>query len=306
MAVVVRVTTVVTEEAHGVALGNVLGVVLDELLGAVPESGDGLDVLVQAQNEAVLLVVLLHEAERIVVDIAEELNGGLNTPVVVVVHHGRLAEEETRLETAHVAVAHRVAVDDLALGHVLANLAGLLLVNVLRERPVLLGDLAIVSLAGNKGGGDLLEGGIERLVVQEDPVIVVAAVESVLNLTDGAGNVPDIGITGEGDEGGIHARAVCNARELIPTRLVRGHGHGPVLGVVWLADLGALGFGMSGLLGLLALLVLALLLLLAAGWSTAGFAERAILKPYTLVARVGNEVENGEALREKVDVSTKS
>ncbi|KAK1849758.1 hypothetical protein CCHR01_07576 [Colletotrichum chrysophilum] len=304
MAVVVGVTTVVTQEAHGVALGNVLGVVLHELLGAVPKGGDGLDVLVQTQDEAVLLVVLLHEAERVVVDVAEKLNGGLDTPVVVVVHHGGLAEEESRLETAHVTVADRVTVDDLALGHVLANLACLLLVNVLGERPVLLGNLAVDGLAGHKGGSDLLEGGIERLVVQEDPIVVVAAVEAVLNLANGTGNVPDIRVTGEGDEGRVHAGTRGDAAvEVVPAGLVRGHGHGPLLGVVLLASLEHVGWGLArGVFRFLRLARLALLTLLSLLTRCSALSrglEAAILEPHTLVAGVGDEVEDGETLGDR-------
>lgn len=147
MAVVVCLSTVVAEEAHRVVLDNVLGVVLHELLGTIPQRGDGLNIFVQAQHKAVLLAVLLHEAEGIVVDIAEQLDAGLNTPVVVVVHHQWLAEEEARLKPTHVAVADAVSVDNLPLGHVLANLLGLLLIDVRGERPVLRRDLAIVRLA---------------------------------------------------------------------------------------------------------------------------------------------------------------
>ncbi|TKW55601.1 hypothetical protein CTA1_12336 [Colletotrichum tanaceti] len=307
MTVVVGITAVITQEAHGIALCNVLGVVLHELLGAVPERWDSLDVLVQAQDEAVLLVVLLHEAEGIIVNIAEELDGGLDAPVVVVVQHGFLLEEEARLEATHVAVAHRVAVDDLALGHVLANLAGLFLVNPLGERPMLLRDLAIDRLARDKRGSDLLEGGIERFVVQKDPVIVVAAVEAVLNLTNGTGDVPNVRVAGEGDEGSVHARAGCDAGQLVPARLVRSQGHRPVLRVVGLADLGTVCFRLGCLLRLLGILVLALLLLLlllllAVGGS-AWILECAILKPYTIVAGMGDEVKNGKALCDDRDVS---
>lgn len=46
MALVVGLATIITEEVHGVVLGKVLRVVLHELLGAVPEGRDGLNVLV--------------------------------------------------------------------------------------------------------------------------------------------------------------------------------------------------------------------------------------------------------------------
>lgn len=224
VALVVGLATIVTEEGHGVALGNVLRVVLHELGNAVPKSGDGLEILVKAEHEAVLLLVLVHVAEGVVVDVAVELDARLDTPVVVVVHHKGLAEKEAGLETAHVAVADAVTVDDLALSHVLANLLGLLLVDVGRERPVLGRNLAIVRLAGNKGGGDLLEGVVERLIVEEDPVVVVAAVEAVLDRADRLCNFPYIGVASQGDKGGIHARAATDTGQVVPPRVVRGHG----------------------------------------------------------------------------------
>jgi hypothetical protein len=95
MALVVVLTAIVTEEAHGVTLSDVLGVVLHELLGAGPESRNGVNVLVEGENETVLLVVLVHDAEGIVVNVAEELDGGLDTPIIFVVHHELLSEEET-------------------------------------------------------------------------------------------------------------------------------------------------------------------------------------------------------------------
>ena len=232
MTLVVGLATIVTEESHGVTLGNVLGVVLHELRNAVPESGDGLEILVKAEHEAVLLLVLVHVAEGVVMDVAVELDARLDAPVVVVVHHKGLAEEEARLETAHVAVADAVTVDDLALSHVLANLLGLLLVDVGRERPVLGRDLAIECLAGNKGGGDLLEGVIEGLIVEEDPVVVVAAVEAVLDRADRLCNFPNIGVASQGDKGGIHARTAADTGQVVPARVVRSHGQWVLGGIV--------------------------------------------------------------------------
>ena len=187
-----------------------LRVVLDELLDAVPKSRDGLDIFVETEHEAVLLLILGHEAEGVVVDVAEELDARLDAPVPLVVHHQWLAEEEAGLEAAHVAVADGVAVDDLALGHVLADLLRLVLVDEIREGPVLLGDLAVVRLSGDEGARDLLEGAVEGLVVQEDPVIVVVAIEAILDVPDGLGNLPDVGVAGEGDECRIDSlAAVC-------------------------------------------------------------------------------------------------
>lgn len=192
MAVVIRLATIVRKEPKRVVLDDMLRVVLHKLLDAIPQSGNGLDVLVQAKNKAVLLALLVHQAEGVVVNITEQLDAWLHTPVVVVVHHKRLAEEEARLETTHMTVADRVTVDNLALLHVLANPACLVLVDVRRKRPVFLRDLTIMRSARHERGRHFLESRVEWLVVQEHPVIVVAAVEAVFDLADRARNFPNV------------------------------------------------------------------------------------------------------------------
>lgn len=238
VAVVVRDTTIVAKEAHRVPFSNVLRVVLHELLDTVPESGNRLHVFVQAEHEAVLLVILLHEAEGVVVDIAEQLDAGLDAPVVFVVHHQRLTEEKARLEAAHVAVADAVTVDDLALGHVLAHLLGLVLVDVVGERPVLLGNLAVVRLARHQRRGDLLERRIERLVIEEDPVVVVAAIETILDVSDRFRDLPDVGVACKSDKGCVDSWALFDAIQVVPARVIGRHRHRVVGGVKVTANLG--------------------------------------------------------------------
>lgn len=214
VAVVVSFTLVIGEETHGVALDNVLRVVLHPLLGALPQSGDSLNVFVQRKSETVLLLVVGHELESVVINVAEELDAGLNAPVPLVVEHQGVTEEEAGFVATHVSVTDRVSVDDLSGGHVGADLGSLVLVNPLRERPVLLGDLAIFCVSGGKGRSDLLELVVERLVVQEDPVVVELLVETVLDLTDGTSNLPDVRVASKSNKGGVHARAgVCCGRE---------------------------------------------------------------------------------------------
>ena len=184
MALVVGITTIITEESHGVVLCDMFGMVLHEFLGAVPESRNGVNVFVETKDKAVLLVVLDHNTEGVVVDVAVKVNGRLDTPVVFVVHHQGVAEEKARLESTHVAVADRVTVDDLSLLHILAHLLGLFLINPLRERPVLVRNFAVVCLARHERRRDLLESRVERLVIEEDPVVVESSVEAVFNLAD--------------------------------------------------------------------------------------------------------------------------
>lgn len=205
MAVIVGLAVVVTKELHRVVLDNVLREVLGEVLGSVPERGNGLNVFVQTESEAVLLFVVGHEFEGVVVDVAVQLNAGLDAPVPLVVEHQWVAEEKPRFVAAHVTVADGVAVDDLLLLHLLTDFGCLVLVNPLRVGPVLLGDASILGLAGNEGRCDPLELVVEIFVVEEDPVVVEFAVEAILDVANGLCNLPDVLVTGERDESGVHA-----------------------------------------------------------------------------------------------------
>jgi hypothetical protein len=89
MASVVRLATIVAQERHGIVLRNVFWVLPDEVcengrdadmnwqceytkafraltFDRVPEGGNGLDVLVQGDCEAINLVLVLHDKEWIV------------------------------------------------------------------------------------------------------------------------------------------------------------------------------------------------------------------------------------------------
>lgn len=131
MAVVVGFSTVIADEFHGISLGDMLRVTTCELLHTIPQGRNGRCILIQTDDKAVLLVVLLHEAERIRVDITVELNARLNAPVVLEVHHERVAEEEPGLVTAHMAVTLRAAVNNLLAVHFLSRFFGLVLVDPL-------------------------------------------------------------------------------------------------------------------------------------------------------------------------------
>ena len=129
MALVIRVSVVIAKESHRILGVDVLRVIFDELLHTLPESWNCLDVFIQAQDEAVLLLIVLHKSEWIVVNVAEELHARLHAPVVFELVHDRMAEEEARLVPTHVPIADGVAVDDLPLPHILANSLGLLLID---------------------------------------------------------------------------------------------------------------------------------------------------------------------------------
>lgn len=74
-------------------------------------------------------------------------------------------------------------------------------------------DLAIMSLTRYESARDLDECVIERFVVEENPVVVIVAVESVLNLTNGTCYLPNIGIAGQCDESCVHALTRSSSRQ---------------------------------------------------------------------------------------------
>lgn len=129
MAVIVAISAVVAQKAHGVARHNVLRMFLHKRLHTIPQRRDGFDVFVQTQDEAVFLFVRLHEQEWIVVDVAVQLDARLDTPVPLELEHQGVSEEEARLESAHMAVADGIAVDDLLLRHVLSYFSCFILVD---------------------------------------------------------------------------------------------------------------------------------------------------------------------------------
>jgi hypothetical protein len=105
MAMIVGLSTIVTQETHRVVLGNMLGVSLHELFGTVPQSRNRFHVFVQTQHEAVLLLIIGHKFEDIVIHITEKLDAWLHSPVPIIVEHQWLTEEESRFKSAHMAIA---------------------------------------------------------------------------------------------------------------------------------------------------------------------------------------------------------
>jgi len=120
VTIVISITTVVTEPAHGIALNNVLGVLLHETLCTFPKGRNSLLVLEQTEYETILLLVVCHELEWVVIDVAVKVDAWLHAPVPLVLIHQGLTEEESRLEATHVAVADGITVDDFLLSHFLS------------------------------------------------------------------------------------------------------------------------------------------------------------------------------------------
>lgn len=96
MAIIVLLPAIVAEEPHRIALHHVLRVLLDELPHRVPQRGDGRGVLGEGDGEAVLEVVILHEEERVVREVAEEVDVGSAEKIEVMKRRRRGKTHSTR------------------------------------------------------------------------------------------------------------------------------------------------------------------------------------------------------------------
>ena len=95
----------------------------------------------RADSEAISFVIQLHKHKRVEVDIAHQMDTGLNTPIILktkLVREGVLKEKAT-LESAHMTVRFRPPVDNIGLFHLFPSLGSLVLVDPARIAPVLLG-----------------------------------------------------------------------------------------------------------------------------------------------------------------------
>lgn len=107
-------------------------------------------------------------------------------------------------------VAYGISIDDLSLSHILSDFPRLVLIDEVREGPVLGGYLAVRGLSRDERRGHPLELVIEWLIVQENPVIMKFPVEAILNLPDRLHNLPKIRVAGQRHERRIHALARNN------------------------------------------------------------------------------------------------
>lgn len=195
MALVISLTTIITQESHRVSFCNMLRVRLHKFLRTIPQRRDSVVILIQTQHKTILLLVIHHIPEWIKRDVAKELNTGFHAPVVLVVEHELMAEKESRFVAAHMSVAFRVAVNDFALFHVFADLGGFVLIDPFGIRPVFLWNEAVVGLSRHKSAGEPFEFIVEFFVVQEDPVIVVISVEAILDFSNRFGDFIEIAIS---------------------------------------------------------------------------------------------------------------
>jgi len=75
-----------------------------KLSRSVPKCRDGIPEFVHANYEAVYFLVLPHESEWVIINIAVELDSRFNTPVPIILPHDLLVVKESRVKSAHVSV----------------------------------------------------------------------------------------------------------------------------------------------------------------------------------------------------------
>ena len=171
---IVIVTTVArVEQPVEVGVGmNEFRMGVDERARAGPERGKGARVIKDIHVEAILHVVVAHEAEDVVVDVTEIMDlwnvyqsdspigqrrrkscrtyVRFNAPIPVKVSQSRMLVEETAVPSTHVPVADHPSFTHANSTKVLKTVHESAFVDPIRQRPVLGRDNFIVALSGSE------------------------------------------------------------------------------------------------------------------------------------------------------------
>lgn len=107
-----RSPRLIYQPVQGIVVVEVFGVVGEELLGLGPQRRDGCGGIVEVDGESVCLVVVLHVAEDVVVNITEEVDVGLDAPVILGVGEGGVFVEEAAVPATHLVVGDLVCILD--------------------------------------------------------------------------------------------------------------------------------------------------------------------------------------------------
>lgn len=153
-----------------------------EALRFRPQARHALGRVVQVDGEAVSLVVILHEAEHVVVNVAEKVHIGLDAPIVLGVLQRRVVWENAGVPAAHLVVGYLVGILHAILAQNLDRLVVEVLVDPRRRCPVLAGYLFKEDFCVGLFTHGCFEGGGEGFVVEEGPRIVELAVKGTLEI----------------------------------------------------------------------------------------------------------------------------
>ena len=137
VAVVLWPAQGVAHPALGAVLVHVFRVAGEEALRLGPQSGDALGRVVNVDGEAIGLVVVLHVAEYVVVDVAEEVHLRLHPPVPARAGQRWVLVEEAAVPAAHLVVRDHIRVLDVVLLQDQGRLEVQVLVDPAGDLPVL-------------------------------------------------------------------------------------------------------------------------------------------------------------------------
>jgi len=156
----------------------------EEALCFGPQRGDGERCVVEVDGEAVGFVAVLHVSEDVVVDVAEEVDVGLDAPVVVHVCERRVVWEEAGVPATHLVVGDLVCVLDAIFGEDCGRFFVECWVDPGWCAPVCGWDLGKgdVSVCGAADGEFEALG--EGFVVEEGPGVVELVVEGFFEVVD--------------------------------------------------------------------------------------------------------------------------
>lgn len=172
LQVVLRSPLVVCNPAHCIVRMKVLVVRCQEFECLWPELWNRLRRVVQLNGKAVGLVVVLHEAEDIVVDITEEVHLGLDSPIVLHIRKSWMLVKQPRIPATHLVVAEQVSVLYILLFQYVCALGEQILIYPARHSPVVVWKNLISDLRFGELPRSLLELLGERYVVEKCPGVI--------------------------------------------------------------------------------------------------------------------------------------
>ena len=78
----------------------------DEFLRLRPQGRNAIRRIVEVDGEAVSFIMVLHPTENVIVDVAEEMDFGLDAPVVADVFESGVFVEHAAVPAAHLVVGY--------------------------------------------------------------------------------------------------------------------------------------------------------------------------------------------------------